>query len=162
MDPTLVEVLVRIGAPLLLLVGAYFAGSWLERRHYREIRRREARWRRLPAVTLRRVPSGWRVRDSVLVTGSVVVSVDYFKRFLAGLRGLVGGRVKSYESILDRARREAVLRLKKEAMDRGFHAVINVRLETSRLASARRGGQGTAGLEVLAFGTALKLDRRPA
>jgi uncharacterized protein YbjQ (UPF0145 family) len=46
------------------------------------------------------------------VSGSVVVSVDYFKRFLAGLRTLVGGRVTSYETLLDRARREAILRCK--------------------------------------------------
>ena len=38
-----------------------------------------------------------------------------FKRFLANLRRLIGGRVKSYESILDRARREALLRMKTEA-----------------------------------------------
>jgi len=95
------------------------------------------------------------------VAGNVVISVDYFKRFLAGLRGLVGGRIKSYESLLDRARREAILRLKKDAMDHGYHAVVNVRLETSRMANAR-GKEGTAGLEILAFGTGLKLRQPPA
>jgi uncharacterized protein YbjQ (UPF0145 family) len=92
----------------------------------------------------------------VLVTGSVVVSVDYFKRFLAGLRGLVGGEVKSYGTLLDRARREAVLRMKEEAIRKGYDAIVNVRLETSRLASGRRDGKGTAGVEMLAFGTAVK------
>jgi len=139
----------------------YFTGSWVERRHYKTIRNREARWRRLPAISFRRVPPSWEVLESGLVSGSVVISVDYFKRFLAGLRALVGGRIKSYESLLDRARREALLRLKKEAMDRGYHAVLNVRLETSRIANAR-GDQRTAGVEVLAFGTGLKLRNRPA
>ena len=100
--------------------------------------------------------------ESGLVNGSVVVSVDYFKRFLAGLRQLIGGRVKSYESILDRARREAVLRLKADAIARGYNAVVNVRLETTRMANARRGGEGIAGLEVLAYGTGLKLRRDPS
>jgi hypothetical protein len=36
---------------------------------------------------------------------------------------------------------------------------VNVRLETSRLASARGNGEGTAGVEMLAFGTALKLAK---
>ena len=99
--------------------------------------------------------------DSDLLLGNTVVSVDYFKRFLAGLRALVGGRIHSYESLLDRARREALLRLKKEAIDRGFHAIVNVRLETSRLASSTR-GEGLAGVEVLAFGTGLKLRDPPA
>jgi hypothetical protein len=39
--------------------------------------------------------------------------------------------------------------------------VVNVRLETSRMANAR-GKEGTAGLEILAFGTGLKLRQRPA
>jgi uncharacterized protein YbjQ (UPF0145 family) len=88
-----------------------------------------------------------------------VVSVDYFKRFLAQLRGLVGGRVRAYESLLDRARREAVLRMKEEAAQRGFDAVINVRLESTNIAAPLRNDKGTAGVEVLAFGTALKLAR---
>ena len=151
-----------IGFVLLLLIVAYFSGSFIERRHYQSIRHREQRWMRLPIVTLRTAPSDWRALESGLVSGSVVISVDYFKRFLAGLRNLVGGRIKSYESLLDRGRREALLRLKKDAIDRGYHAVINVRLETARMANATRSGEGTAGLEVLAFGTGLKLEKRPA
>jgi uncharacterized protein YbjQ (UPF0145 family) len=104
------------------------------------------------------LPPTWDVAESGLVTGSVVVSVDYFKRFLAGLRMFVGGRVKSYETILDRARREAVLRMKADAAASGYAAVINVRLETTRMANARNDG-GIAGLEVLAYGTGVHLQR---
>jgi uncharacterized protein YbjQ (UPF0145 family) len=154
--------LINLVVALCLLVLAYFVGSLLERRHYISIRRREGRWRRLPAVTFRQTPKGWEVLESGLVLGSVVVSVDHFKRFLAGLRALVGGRIKAYETLLDRSRREAILRLKKDAIDHGFHAIINLRLETTRLASSRQGGKGTAGVEVLAFGTGLKLRQRPA
>lgn len=146
---------------LLLLLFAFTAGELIERRHYKAIRRREVRWQRLPAITFRRIPTAWEVAECGMVMGNTVVSVDYFKRFLAGLRMVFGGRVKSYESLLDRARREAVLRLKKDAMDRGFHAVVNVRLETSRLANGR-GSNGTAGVEILAFGTGLKLQRSAA
>jgi uncharacterized protein YbjQ (UPF0145 family) len=159
MDPYL-EGIVQLGFPLILLFVAYFAGRAIERRHYASIRAREVRWRSLPAITLRSVPTGWQVDGSTLITANVVISVDYFKRFLAGLRMIVGGRVKSYESLLDRARREALLRLKENAVESGYHAVINVRLETSRMANGR-GGEGTAGLEVLAFGTALKLHNIP-
>ena len=79
----------EIATVLTLLVVAYACGSALEVRHYRRIRAREERWRRLPALTFRRVPEGWRATESALVSGSVVISIDYFKRFLAGLRGLV-------------------------------------------------------------------------
>ena len=160
MDPTF-ELLANLGIPLLLLLGAYFIGSAIEARHYRTIERRERELQQLPAITFRTLPPGWEVTESGLVTGSVVISVDYFKRFLALLRQLVGGRVKGYETILDRARREALLRLKQEAVAKGFSAVVNVRLETARMANASRGGKGIAGLEVLAFGTGLRLRDAP-
>jgi uncharacterized protein YbjQ (UPF0145 family) len=159
MDP-FVEMSVQFGLPLTLLVVAFFTGSALERRHYASIRERELRWRSLPAVTFRSVPPGWKVSECALVTGSVVISVDYFKRFLSGLRMIFGGRVKAYETLLDRARREALLRLKEDAVERGCHAVVNVRLETCRMANARN-SERIAGLEVLAFGTGVKLLNPP-
>ncbi len=157
-----IEILIQLGIPLALLVSTYFTGGMIERRHFASIRRRESRFARLPAITFRKEPASWEVLESQLMLGSVVISVDYFKRFLAGLRGIVGGRVKSYETLLDRARREALLRLKEEAIARGCHAIINVRIETSRMANAGRRGDGVAGLEVLAFGTGLKLRNRVA
>jgi uncharacterized protein YbjQ (UPF0145 family) len=155
-----VEPAIRLGFPFALLTVTYLIGSTLERSHQRSLRRRELRSRNLPVVTFETLPSDWHVEDATLVTGSVVISIDYFKRFLAGLRGLVGGRVASYESLLDRARREALLRLKEAAFEGGYRAVVNVRLETSRVASSNRRGEGTSGVEVLAFGTALKLVDR--
>jgi uncharacterized protein YbjQ (UPF0145 family) len=153
--------ILEIGIPVTLLLLGYFVGGSIERRHYASIRARELLWAELPAVTFRNVPDGWTVDDSTLLSGNVVISVDYFKRFLASLRALFGGRVKSYESLMDRGRREALVRLKAETAERGFHALVNVRLETSRMASAR-GGRGVAGIEVLAYGTALKLRNRTA
>ncbi len=151
----------EVGIPLTLLLLGYFVGGFIERRHYASIQERELRWRSLPAVTFRSVPDGWIVEDATLLSGNVVISVDYFKRFLASLRMLFGGSVKSYESLMDRARREALIRLKVVTVERGFHALVNVRMETSRMASAR-GGNAVAGIEVLAYGTALKLRNRPA
>ncbi|MGB5255686.1 MAG: heavy metal-binding domain-containing protein [Woeseiaceae bacterium] len=106
------------------------------------------------------MPDDWNASRSTLVTGSIVISLDYFKRVIAGLRGLIGGRIKTYEPLLERARREALLRMTESAREQGFDAIFNVRLETSRLANARRDGKGTAGVEMLAFGTAVKLNSR--
>jgi uncharacterized protein YbjQ (UPF0145 family) len=145
---------------LVLLLVTFAIGEVVERRHYRSIRRREERWREIPLTTFREVPRAWEVQGCTLVVASTVVSVDYFKRFLAGLRAITGGRVRSYESLLDRARREALLRVKKAAIDAGCHAVINLRLETSNLSSPQ-GKQGVAGVEIVAFGTGLRLARRP-
>jgi uncharacterized protein YbjQ (UPF0145 family) len=149
----------ELAFPLLLLLGTYLIGSAVERAHYRDLRIREWRSRRLLTVNLRTPPKGWKITGAELVTGSVVISIDHFRRLLAGLRMLFGGRIPAYERLLDRARREAVLRMKEAAFERGCQAVINVRIETSKIASSRRNGEGTAGAEILAFGTALKLAK---
>ena len=49
-----------------------------------------------------------------------------------------------------------------QGIERGYNAVVNLRLETTRMANARRGGGGIAGLEVLAYGTGLRLHRDPS
>jgi len=154
-----VLVLLQLAFPILLLVATYFIGHAVERNHYKSLMARESVLRAMPALTFRTLPRGWKPARSTMVAGSVVISLDYFKRFLAGLRSIVGGRVKSYETLLDRARREALLRMKEQANRAGCDTVIGVRLETSRLANGSRDGKGTAGVEVLAYGTGIKLVR---
>ncbi len=142
-----------IGFLILLAVG-YIVGTWNERRHYRSIEARERDSLHIPAVTLRKNTSLYageilRVR---MVYGNAVISVDYFKRIVAGLRMIFGGTVKSYESLIDRARREATLRMKEMAPDATI--IINVRIETSRIGqSAHKKGLGS--VEALAYGTAI-------
>ena len=157
MDET---ILLQFLLPLVPLVGAYFIGSAIEKKHYRELRTREHASRRFITVTFPYEPRDEEIIRSTLVTGSVVISVDYFKRFLAGLRMFFGGRIKSYEPLLDRARREAIMRMKEDARAGGYHAISNMRIETSRIASSSGNNKGTAAVEILAFGTGLKLKRR--
>lgn len=143
---------------LALLGAGYFAGRVAEASHYRSIRRRE----KLFAKTLvfsNRFPAPGQSGEARLVTGSVVVSEDYFKRVLGALYSFIGGRLKSYESLLDRARREAVLRMKHEAMRAGAPMIINVKFQTFSI-PGRSGNIGA--VEVLAYGTALVAPRVPA
>ncbi len=156
----IVSLAMNIGLPIFVLLLAYFIGSFIEKMHFKSIREREAETQTFPVVTFDTMPDDWRVNRSDMVSGSIVVSLDYFKRVIAGLRGLIGGRIKAYEPLLDRARREAVLRMIEEAKSQGFDAIFNVRLETSRLANARGNGKGIAGVEMLAFGTAVKFASR--
>ncbi|NOY71489.1 MAG: YbjQ family protein [Gammaproteobacteria bacterium] len=134
-----------------LLALGYGFGRHAETRHYKSIIQREAALRDIPVVTTKFPPLDHPV-NAELVTGSVVISVDYFKRFLAALRNLAGGRVTSYESLLDRARREAVLRMKQQTLNLGGHIIFNVKLET---ASIHKGRGSIGSVEVLAYGTAL-------
>ena len=136
-----------------LLALGYFFGQYFEKNHYKSIIKREAKYRNVVAIASRIPPVSATPDASILVTGSVVISVDYFKRFLASLRTLIGGRVVSYESLLDRARREAILRMKKKARSLGADKVFNLKLETASISKNARGGIGS--IEVLAYGTAL-------
>lgn len=136
-----------------LLALGYFFGRFYEKRHYISIIRREAKYRHIAAIASRIPPVPQTPVASILVTGSVVISVDYFKRFLAALRSLIGGKVVSYESLLDRARREAILRMKKRASDSGANRIFNIKLETASISKNARGNIGS--VEVLAYGTAL-------
>jgi uncharacterized protein YbjQ (UPF0145 family) len=138
---------------LLLLVGL-ICGRLVERRHYASIIERESRPGQVMIFPSRTPPPEVPVIDMQLVSGSVVVSVDYFKRFIAGLRMLIGGRLNTHEALLDRARREALLRMRDEAAALGANLVFNVRLETAAIAG-RVQRQGTGSVEVLAYGTAL-------
>jgi uncharacterized protein YbjQ (UPF0145 family) len=155
----LIELFLKFGWPLLILMVAYFVGSHIERKHFRSIREREAKLLNFPVVSFDTMPEDWSVSRSDMVVGSIVISLDYFKRVIAGLRGLIGGRIKTYEPLLERARREALLRMSEEARLQGYDAIFNVRLETSRLANSSKDGNGVAGVEMLAFGTAVKIDK---
>ena len=138
---------------LALLVIGYLFGRLAEQRHYRSIHEREDALRRITVIPLRVPPPELLKHDSQLVSGSVVVSVDYFKTVAAGLRNLFGGRVGAYESLIDRARREATLRMQEKARALGAQTVYNVKYETSRIGD--NAGQGLGSVEVLAYGTAL-------
>lgn len=155
MDTQFTQLLFTISPVAFLLALGLVAGTVLEKRHFADIRAREARLRLLPAVTVSQLPPDWTVDGSGLAAGSVVVSLDYFKRFAASLKILFGGRIKAFEPLMDRGRREAILRMKEDAQTAGYDAIVNVRLETSRIANAD--GSTTAGVELLAYGTGLKL-----
>ncbi len=144
----LVDIVLPIVLPLVLVVLGFAAGRLAERRHLRSLAEREAAPG--PAATnLRRLPDGARVVASALCIGNVVIASDYFKTFGASLKTLVGGRLRTLETLLDRGRREAALRLREDAARLGADLVMNVRFETSIIRSNAA--------EVTAYGTAVKL-----
>ncbi len=134
----------------LLLIG-YTTGTLLEKRHFKSIRKREEEMVELPTIMLKRPLNSENISTCKLVNGSVVISIDYFKRFLASLINIFGGNIGVYETLLDRARREAVLRMKEDAKDAS--EIINIRIETSSISKNSTKNVGT--VEVLAYGTAI-------
>ncbi|MBX9962354.1 MAG: YbjQ family protein [Burkholderiales bacterium] len=135
-----------------LVVIGYIVGRILEARHYKSIRAREQDYGDIMLFASRFPPTLNPLRQD-LVAGSVVVSADYFKTAVARLQGIVGGRLKSYETLLDRARREAILRMKEEARGRGSRMIVNVKFQTFSIPGRKPGS--LAGVEMLAYGTAL-------
>lgn len=138
---------------LILLLTGYVVGQYLEKSHYKSIRKREKELSKIPAIATRILPAEFDSCETRLVAGNVVISVDYFKKFVAALRILIGGRVTSFESLIDRARREAVLRMKAEAAKLGANYVFNIKMETSSISKGQKDAIGS--VEVLAYGTAV-------
>lgn len=139
---------------LILLGVGYFIGNRRERQHYADIKRREKQTLHVPIMSWGAKQDLPYAHESEMFVGSVVVANDYFKTFSAGLRNLVGGRVTVYETLIDRGRREAMLRLKESAIEWGASQVLNVRFETSNIAGQSQGGMGA--VEIMAYGTGIR------
>jgi uncharacterized protein YbjQ (UPF0145 family) len=153
-----VEVIVQLGIFVVLLAVGLFAGRANERKHFRELAANEERLRDIATSSGRGDWEHGTFRRGVLVVGSVVIAEDYFKRVAAALKSLVGGNIRSYESLLERGRREAIVRMKEEARRIGATHVANVRLETASLSEDWSGGRPMFSAEFVAYGTALSSD----
>ncbi len=84
-----------------------------------------------------------------IVKGNTVRTRNIGRDIGAGLKGIVGGEVKTYTNMTTNARDEAYNRMVNEAIDRGADAIINMRFTTSMIM------QGAS--EMLAYGTAVKI-----
>lgn len=141
---------------ILLLGFGYLFGMLAEKRHYKSIFKRELQLNQLPAIASRYPPDD-QAYEQHLVTGSVVVASDYFKSFLASLINLFGGSIISYETLLDRARREAILRMKEQAKELKSASIFNIKYVTATIGNGRTGS-----IEVLAYGTAMVPTNTPS
>ncbi|MFM1823564.1 MAG: hypothetical protein RI967_1830 [Planctomycetota bacterium] len=149
----LLGLLCNCALPLALIAIGFGVGTAIERSHLASLARREEALRGIVATTLRTPPADRRHCPGRLVSGSAVIGSDYFKTFAASLRNLVGGEVRSFERMMQRARREAYCRMLEEARAAGADLVINVRYETSSIGAM--GGKAMPMAEVVAYGTAI-------
>ena len=84
-----------------------------------------------------------------MVKGTVVMSKNIGKDFMAGMKTLVGGELSGYTEMLNESRQIAIKRMVDEAEALGADAIINIRYGSSSLM------QGAA--DVIAYGTAVKI-----
>jgi uncharacterized protein YbjQ (UPF0145 family) len=149
--------------PLVLLLGAGFAGRLLSRRHFAAMARREAALSGLRVSTLSGFPGGAGPKAPKMIVANVCYSLDYFLSWISGLRKLFGGEMKAYRRLAERARREALLRLLEEAKREGYDGVCNVRFELADIGyNPNSGKRGVVRIEIIASATAYQIAGAPA
>ena len=85
-----------------------------------------------------------------IVKGNIVRARFVGRDIIASLKGMVGGEVSEYSTLMSEARDDAFKRMVKEAEALGADAIVNIRFTTSNVM------QGMA--EILVYGTAVKLE----
>ncbi|MDM1279989.1 heavy metal-binding domain-containing protein [Acinetobacter indicus] len=143
MDGLLLQLLIFA---VLFAVGFGF-GRYNEHKHFQYLAEQEQRLAYIQLDSSRLKSTDL---PGQLVSSNVVISHDYFKYAIANVQNLLGGRLTSYESVVERARREAIVRLKLEAEKMGATQILGLRLSTTEL--GMQGGM----VEVFAYGTAIK------
>ncbi|MDA3061571.1 MULTISPECIES: YbjQ family protein [unclassified Campylobacter] len=142
---------------LILLGVGYIFGKQAEVRHFARIRKKETLFLHIPTTNSKHpLLNSGKIERVRFVSGNVVISIDYFKRIYASVINFFGGDVVPYESLLDRARREAVIRLKEKAL--GADEIINLRIETS---SINQTTKNVGSVEILAYATAIYYAKEP-
>ena len=136
----------KIILTLILFSIGWLFGRHIERKHLNELEEKEAR---LAYIRLDTNKFQTSELNGQLVSSNVVISHDYFKYIIAQIQNFFGGRLSTYESVVDRARREAIVRLKLEAEQMGAKHIMGLRLSTTEL--GMQGGM----VEVFAYGTAI-------
>lgn len=137
----------ELGIIIFLLFIGYTFGSIREKKHYKSLEVRELKFNHIPVVTGKKfVNTTEEIASSKLATGTVVIAQDYFKSMVSGLKNIFGGNIHVYETLLDRGRREALLRLIESAPKSDIF--VNLRFETSQITMGS--------IEVFAYATAIK------
>lgn len=93
----------------------------------------------IPGKTL--VPLG-------LVKGSTIQTVNAVRDIGAGLKTLIGGELKKYNEMMDKARQIAMERMEAEAQGLGADAIVGVRFSSASVMQSAA--------EIMAYGTAVR------
>lgn len=131
------------------LVG-WMVATWFERRHINSMNRREIPLHNIAINNLKK-NLNCEPQAATLLIGSVVVAHDYFRTLVIFFRKLIGGNIRHYERLVDRGRREALIRLKEEADLYGIDRVVNVRFTTTAIS-----GRFLHAVEMVAYGTGIQ------
>jgi len=111
-------------------------------------------------TTLKKPFGDKEIKEFTMVTANVVMSPSWVQMWIGSIITIFGGEINVFTKIVDWARREAKQRLREQVAEAGFDAVINVRFETTVMSRTRGGKDRTSGVEILAYGTAIKYQNQ--
>ena len=137
----------------VLLVTGFIFGGIAERCHYASIRERERQLADILLVPGKQPPEELGDCHIAFVCGSAVIGMDSFKKALAAFGNFLGGRIGAYETLVERARREAILRMKEEARRMNGRYICNIKFSTANIMGQKAKQAGC--VEVIAYGTAI-------
>lgn len=150
MNNSVTQILINYAPLLILFVVGWFFGSRHERQHLAQLLIDEKALRHIIVSTERFYqPTLAENSQGELVLGSVVIAQDYFKMVIAKVLSLFGKNLTTYETLLDRARREAVVRMRAQAHAKGYNHIYGLRFEVSNI------NQLGSMVEAIAYGTAV-------
>jgi uncharacterized protein YbjQ (UPF0145 family) len=144
-----------------LVVFGLIIGRTVERRHFRSIERRESENRDVLVTQLKSFPDAVSAGAAPnVVMSEVVISSDYLKTWLSQWRNLFGGEMKSFRSLQERAKREAILRLTEQTVAQGHNAICNVRIAGADIGGNTTGKKNKIVMAaIIATGTAYTAKR---
>ncbi|KRG32329.1 MULTISPECIES: YbjQ family protein [unclassified Psychrobacter] len=150
MNNSLTQMLINYAPFILLFAAGWFFGSRHERQHLAQLSIAEQELSHIMVSSERfYVPKLVAHTEGELVLGSVVIAQDYFKMIIARVLSIFGKNLTTYETLLDRARREALVRMRTEAQAKGYNHIYGLRLEVSNI------NQLGSMVEAIAYGTAV-------
>ena len=91
---------------------------------------------------------GMNYEELGVVSGSTIQSKNMLSDFGQGLKSIVGGELRSYTDMMEKAREKATQRMVNQAVKMDADAIIGVRYTTNSIMAQAA--------EVLVFGTAIK------
>ena len=150
MNQSFTQMLMNYAPLLVLFIVGWFFGARHERQHLARLAIAEAELSHI-IVSSERFYQPIVVQDSQgeLVLGSVVIAQDYFKMVIARVLSIFGKNLTTYETLLERARREAVVRMRTQAQSKGYNHIYGLRFEVSNI------NQLGSMVEAIAYGTAV-------
>lgn len=139
-----------------LLVVTSISWTLFEKKHLKWIIKREEELKDIVVLSKNDLKN-FEARGWWLLSSWVVFSIDYFRQFIFMFINFFGGRVTMYESAMDRARREAILRVKKQAKDYGFNCIADLRVETATITSNHK-NQNWWKVEIIVYWTGINIS----